>query len=117
MTLKHQTLALAVGAAKDHAGALLHQFEREGDSRTGKSSAVYLALVVLHKRLLTRDPAPPPVEYFVPDLERLVRGCARQLPPVQPLIEAALHVARTSGGDAEIPPPEHTRNDTQARAR
>src|SRR5690348_7557355 len=116
MNIQHQTLALAVGAARDHAGALLHQFERQGDWRTGKSSAVYLALSVLHTRLLTPDPAPPPVEYFVPDLERLVRGCAGTLAPVQPLIEAALHIARTSGGDVETPP-EHTRNDTQPRAR
>jgi|SRR5213593_605264 len=107
MHTTHQRLALAVGAAKDHAGGLLHPFERQGDARTGKSSAIYLALMVLHRRLLTADPVPPPVDHFVPDLERLIRGCAGKLAPVQPLIEAALHIARASGGDAEVPPPEH----------
>lgn len=100
MDSTHQHLALAIGAAKDHAGALLHQFERQGDGRTGKSSAVYLALMVLHKRLLTADPVPPPVDHFVPDLERLARSCAGRLAPVQPLIEAALNIARPPDADA-----------------
>jgi hypothetical protein len=92
MALIHQTLAVAVGAAKDQARALLQQFERRGDPLTGRSSAVYLALVVIHERLLAADP--PPVAHFIPDLEHLSRTCSTRLASVRPLIEAALSVAR-----------------------
>jgi hypothetical protein len=88
----HQTLAIAVGAAKDHARAVLERFERRGDTRTGRSSAVYLALVVMHERL--RAPDPPPVAHFIPDLEHLSRSCSTKLASVQPLIDTALVVAR-----------------------
>jgi hypothetical protein len=53
----HQNLAVAVGAAKDQARGLLEQFERRGDALTGRSSAVYLALVVMQERLLAPDHA------------------------------------------------------------
>jgi hypothetical protein len=88
----HQNLAVAVGAAKDHARALLEEFERHGDALTGRSSGVYLALVVIHERLLAADP--PPVAHFIPDLEHLSRTCSTKLASVRPLIEAALGVAR-----------------------
>jgi hypothetical protein len=92
MALIHQNLAVAVGAAKDQARGLLEEFERRGDALTGRSSAVYLALVVMHERLLAPDP--PPVAHFIPDLEHLSRTCSTKLAAVQPLIEAALSVAR-----------------------
>jgi hypothetical protein len=92
MALIHQNLAVAVGAAKDQARGLLEEFERRGDALTGRSSAVYLALVVMHERLLAPDP--PPVAHFIPDLEHLRRTCSAKLAAVQPLIEAALSVAR-----------------------
>lgn len=88
----HQNLAVAVGGAKDYVRALLERFERQGDARTGRSSAVYLALVVMHERLLAADP--PPVAHFIPDLEHLNRSCSTKLASVQPLIQAALDVAR-----------------------
>src|SRR5713101_5834652 len=94
MDSAHQHLAIAVGAAKDQAKELLSQLERQGHAQTGKSSAVYLALVTIHKRLETVNPPPPPVTHFVPDLEQLVRGCQGRLAPVKPLVEAALRVAR-----------------------
>ena len=93
MDAVQQHLAIAVGAARDRAQELLSQLERQGHSQTGKSSAVYLALVTIHKRLVTVNPPPPPVTHFVPDLEQLVRGCEAKLAPVRPLLEAALHVA------------------------
>jgi hypothetical protein len=88
-----QQFAIAVGAARDQAKHLLSQLERQGHGQTGKSSAVYLALVAIHKRLLTLDPPPPPVGHFVPDLEQLIRWCEGRLSPVKPLLEAALRVA------------------------
>lgn len=96
MALIHQNLSVAVGAAKDQARALLREFERRGDPLTGRSSAVYLALVVIHERLLAADP--PPVAHFIPDLEHLSRTCSARLASVRPLIEAALDVAR-AGAD------------------
>ena len=96
MDSAQQHLAIAVGAARDRAKELLSQLERQGHSQTGKSSAVYLALVTIHKRLVTANPPPPPIAYFVPDLEQLVRGCEASLAPVKPLVEAALHVARST---------------------
>lgn len=92
MAQSHQNLAVAVGAAKDHARALLQELERRGDVLTGRSSAVYLALVVMHERLLAADP--PPVAHFIPDLEHLSRACSTRLASVKPLIDAALGVAR-----------------------
>jgi hypothetical protein len=89
-----QHFAIAVGAARDQAKALLSQLEHQGHGQTGKSSAVYLALVTIHTRLLAVDPAPPPPAHFVPDLEQLLRGCEGKLSPVKPLLEAALRVAQ-----------------------
>jgi hypothetical protein len=97
----HQNLAVAVGAAKDQTRALLEQFERQGDARTARSSAVYLALVVMHERLLAADP--PPVAHFIPDLEQLSRSCSTKLASVQPLIEAALAVARGRPDEPDEP--------------
>jgi len=88
-----QHLAIAVGAARDRAKELLGELERQGDSQTGKSSAVDLALITIHKRLVTVNPAPPPVTHFIPDLEQLVRGCEARLAPVKLLLEVALRVA------------------------
>ena len=92
MAVPHHNLAVAVGAAKEHARTVLQQFEHRGDPRTGRSSSVYLALMVLHKRLLAAEP--PPVQHFIPDLEHLTRACGDRLASVKPLVEAALGVAR-----------------------
>jgi hypothetical protein len=92
MALAHQNLAVAVGAAKEHVRTVLQQHEDRGDTRTSRSSSVYLALMVLHKRLLAADP--PPVRHFIPDLEHITRACGDKLASVKPLVEAALGVAR-----------------------
>src|SRR5256885_17008273 len=92
MALAHQNLVVAVGAAKEHARTVLQQFEHRGDPRTGRSSSVYLALMVLHKRLLAAEP--PPVQHFIPDLEHLTRACGDRLASAKPLVEPALGIAR-----------------------
>src|SRR5260370_14294341 len=89
----HQNLAVAVGAAKDHARALLERFEREGDARTGRSSAVYLALVVMHERLLSADP--PTVAHLIPDLQPLRSSCNTYLASVQHLLTPDHSATRT----------------------
>jgi hypothetical protein len=92
MGLAHQNLAVAVGAAKEQARALVLDSQRDGPGPTGRSSSVYLTLVVMHKQLLAADP--PPIAKVVPDLEQIARACGGTLAPVKPLIEAALRVAR-----------------------
>jgi hypothetical protein len=92
MGLPHQNLAIAVGAAKEQAKALVLDVQRRGRVPTGRSSSAYLSLVVMHRQLLAVNP--PPIAHFVPDLEQLARACSGALAPVKPLIEAALRVAR-----------------------
>ena len=83
MGLLHQDLARVIGKARDQAKSL-----------TSHSSSLYLALVSIRKRLLTEDPAPPPVSQFVPELEGLVALCSDKLAPIKPLLEEALRIAR-----------------------
>lgn len=90
----HQNVALAVHKARDEAKAILQQLETQGHPETSRSSALYLALVMLQKRLLTVDPPPPPIGQFVPELGQLASECAGPLAPIKPLIEEALRVAR-----------------------
>ncbi|HZI21460.1 MAG TPA: hypothetical protein VFD76_03055 [Gemmatimonadales bacterium] len=94
MSLAHQNLAVAVGAAKQLAKSLLLDSERDGTAPTGRSSALYLSLMVMHKQLLVAEPPPPPVSQFAADLEQLARACKGRMDPVKPLIEAAVRVAR-----------------------
>jgi hypothetical protein len=90
----HQNVALAVHKARDEAKAILQQLETQGHPETGRSSALYLALVMMQKRLLAVDPPPPPIAQFIPELGQLASECAGTLAPVKPLIEDAIRVAR-----------------------
>ena len=101
MAIAHDNLAVAIGAAKELAKSLLLDVERDGSVPTGRSSAVYLSLVVMQKQLLTVDPPPPPLSQFVADLDQLSRACRGRLDPLKPLVEAALRVARGGGAPGE----------------
>ena len=90
----HQNVALAVHKARDEAKAILNQHETQGHPETGRSSALYLALVMLQKRLLAVDPPPPPIAQFIPELGQLASECAGPLAPIRPLLDEALRVAR-----------------------
>ena len=103
MNRSHQTLALAVGAAKDHAKAILAQLEREGHAQTARSSTLYLALVMIHQQLRGAEQSRTPVTRYIPDLEQLARRCEGKLAPVKPLIEAAIQLAREAGGRDRAP--------------
>jgi hypothetical protein len=83
MSLSHQDLARVIGKARDEAKSL-----------ASPSSSLYLALGSIRKRLLTEDPAPPPVAQFVPELEGLVGLCTGKLAAIKPLLEEALRLAR-----------------------
>lgn len=90
----HQNVALSVHKARDEAKAILQQHETQGHPETGRSSSLYLALVMLQKRLLAVDPPPPPIAQFIPELNQLASECAGTLAPIKPLLEEALRVAR-----------------------
>jgi hypothetical protein len=95
MSIAHQNVALAVHKARDEAKAILNKLETEGHPETGRSSALYLALVMLEKRLLAVDPPLPPITQFIPELGQLASECAGPLAPIKPLIDEAFRIART----------------------
>jgi hypothetical protein len=94
MSVVHQNVGLAVRRARDEAKRILTELESRGHPQTNQSSALYLALVGIQKRLLAVDPPPAPIAQFISDLEELLRQCAGKLAPVKPLIEDALGIAR-----------------------
>jgi hypothetical protein len=94
MGAAHQSLGLAVQKARDQAKKILNLLEGQGHPDTGRSSAVYLALVTMQKRLLATDPPPPPVSEFTAQLVQLAADCTGKLTPVKPLIDDAARIAR-----------------------
>lgn len=94
MGLPRQDLVLVIGKAREQAKELLTLLEGQGHPQTNESSSLYLALVSIQKRLLTVDPAPPPVSRFVPELKQLVALCDGKLAAIKPLLEEALRIAR-----------------------
>lgn len=96
MSIAHQHVAVVVHKARDEAKAILQQHESLGHPETAQSSALYLALVMLQKRLLAVDPPPPAIAAFIPELEQLGSECRGTLAPIKPLLEEALRLARGS---------------------
>jgi hypothetical protein len=93
MSVAHQNVGLAVQRARDEAKRLLMDLESRGHPQTNQSSALYLALVGIQKRLRAVDPPPAPIAQTVSDLKALLRQCDGKLAPVKSLIEEALRVA------------------------
>ena len=96
MSAVHENVGLAVRKAREESKRILTQLESGGHPQTNQSSALYLALVGIQKRLLATDPPPPPIAQFISDLDGLLRQCDGKLAPVKPLIEEALGIARTT---------------------
>ena len=94
MSIAHQNVGRAVHKARDEAKAILDKLEVQGHPQTRESSALYLALVMLQKRLLAVDPPPPPLAQVIPELTQLASQCEGTLAPIKPLIDDALRVAR-----------------------
>jgi len=86
-----EDLVRVVSGARDQAKTLLTAFEQQGHPETSRSSALYLALVSLRKRL-TKEA--PPVSAVVVDLEQILTLCEGKLTRIKPDIEDALKVAR-----------------------
>jgi len=95
MSVVHQNVGLAVRKARDEAKRILTELETRGHPQTNQSSALYLALVGIQKRLLAVDPPPAPIAQSIADLEGLLRQCEGKLAPVKTLIEEALRIGKS----------------------
>ena len=93
MSTPREDLVRVVSAARDQAKKLLTAFEQQRQPETSRSSALYLALVSLRKRL-TKESALPAAD-IVKELEQLVALCEGKLARIKPELEEALKVART----------------------
>jgi superfamily II DNA helicase RecQ len=91
MSTPNEDLVRAVSAARDQAKRLLTAFEQQGHPETSRSSALYLALVALRKRLMKEAPVPSAV---VTELEQLLSLCEGKLARIKPELDDALKVAR-----------------------
>lgn len=91
-----QTLAQLIQQARDEAKAILSALERVGHPQTEESSAVYLGLVTLQKRLAATGPGG--ASALASEIDQLAALCARKLDRLKPLLEEAARRAR--GGAA-----------------
>lgn len=83
----------AVQKARDATKETLRALEQAGHPQTGESSSLYLALVMLQKRLAALR-AGAPLGAFVPDLDQLAGMCTGRLASLKPLLDAASKIAR-----------------------
>jgi len=91
MTL-HGLLA-AVQKARDQTKEILRVLEQTGHPQTGESSSVYLALVMIQKRLAGLRAGAPLAE-FGPELAQLAAMCSGKLAPLKTLLDDAERIAR-----------------------
>jgi hypothetical protein len=91
-----QTLAQLIQQARDEAKTILNALEQVGHPQTEESSAVYLGLVTVQKRLAATGPSR--ASALAPEIEQLAVLCARKLERLKPLLEDAARLAR--GGAA-----------------
>jgi hypothetical protein len=91
-----QALAQVIQQARDEAKTILNALERVGHPQTEESSAVYLGLVTLQKRLAAAGASG--TSALAADIEQLAALCARKLARLKPLLEEAARLAR--GGAA-----------------
>jgi hypothetical protein len=95
-TVTTQTLAQVLQQARDEAKTILSALEQAGHPQTEESSAVYLGLVTLQKRIAAMGASGASV--LAPEIEQLAALCARKLERLKPLLEQAARLAR--GGAA-----------------
>lgn len=91
-----QTLAQVIQQARDEAKTILSALEQAGHPQTEESSAVYLGLVTIQKRLAATGPSAGSV--LAPEIDQLAALCVRKLERLKPLLEQAARLAR--GGAA-----------------
>lgn len=93
-----QSLAELIQQARNAARAILDELERAGIPQTNESSALYLGLVTIQKRLANAGAAPP-VGEFGTELQQLVGMCTGKLEPVKPLLDEALRMVQRRPSD------------------
>ncbi len=91
MTL--HALIATVQKARDQTKEILRGLEQTGHPQTNESSSIYLALVMLQKRLATFR-AGAPLGEFVAELGQLATMCTGKLAPLKPLLDEAERIAR-----------------------
>jgi len=88
-------LVTIIGKARAQAKEILTLLESQGHPQTKQSSSLYLALVVIQKRLQAVASEAPPLCQFVPEREQLAGLCEGALAAIKPLLEEAVRIART----------------------
>jgi hypothetical protein len=89
-----QPLAQLIQQARDEAKTILGALEQVGHPQTEESSAVYLGLVTLQKRLAAMGPSGASV--LAPEVDQLAALCTRKLERLKPLLEQVARLARGS---------------------
>ncbi len=91
MSTAREDLVRAISTARDEAKKLLTALEQQRHPETSRSSSLYLALVLIRKRLTKDEQLPGAV---VTELEQLVTLCEGKLARIKPDLEDALKIAR-----------------------
>jgi hypothetical protein len=91
MTL--HALITAIQKARDQTKEILRGLEQTGHPQTAESSSVYLALVMIQKRLASMH-AGAPLGEFVAEVGQLAAMCTGKLAPLKPLLDDAERIAR-----------------------
>ena len=91
MSTPREDLVRAISTARDQAKKLLTALEQQGHPETSRSSALYLALVSIRKRL-TKDEES--LAAVVTELGQLLTLCEGKLARIKPDLEDALRIAR-----------------------
>jgi hypothetical protein len=91
LSTSREDLVRVISTARDQAKKLLTALEQQGHPETSRSSSLYLALVMMRKRL-TKDEESPAV--LVTELEQLVTLCEGKLARIKPDLVDALKIAR-----------------------
>lgn len=88
------TLLRLVQQARDEVKTILRALEETGHPQTSESNSLYLALVVLQKRVAALRPGSP-LGGFASELEQLASMCKDKLVALKPLLEEAVRVVRS----------------------
>lgn len=92
------SLAELIQQARNAARAILDELERAGVPQTNESSALYLSLVTIQKRLANAG-AMPRLGEFASELQQLVGLCTGKLEPVKPFLDEAVRMAQRRPSD------------------
>jgi hypothetical protein len=93
-----ESLAELIQQARKAARAILDELERAGIPPTNESSALYLGLVTIQKRL-TKPDALPALGELASELQQLAGLCTGKLEPVKTMLDEAVRVVQRRPSD------------------